>query len=131
MYLKNMGEETGLLAWIIQMMTLHLKAYWTRQLICFFPSGKNFHVVCTKDINILLLDSTETIIYLLDNVSEYLKSKGLFPSKTSFFFQSSELLKPSDYDFNMSDSEELPEPFATSAINTRKQNICAICACTY
>ena len=31
----------------------------------------------------------------------------------------------------MSDSEELPELFITSAINTRKRKICPICASTY
>ena len=31
----------------------------------------------------------------------------------------------------MLDSEELPEPFTTSAINTRKRKICPTCACTY
>ena len=96
----------------------------------FFPNGKNFNGEYTKDVNILLLDSTETIIDLLDNVGEYLKCRGLFPSKTWFFLQSSELLKPSDYDFNMSDSEELPEPFTTSAINTRTRKICPTRACT-
>ena len=79
----------------------------------------------------MLLDSTETIIDLLDNVGEYLKCRRLFPSKTWFFLQSSELLKPSDYDFNLSDSEELPERFTTSASNTRKQKICPTCACIY
>ena len=97
----------------------------------FFPNGKKFHGEYTKDVNILLLDSTEAIVDQLDNVSEYLKSRGLFPSKTWFSLQSSELLKPSNYDLNMSDSEELPELFITSAINTRKQKICPICASTY
>ena len=92
---------------------------------------KKFHVEYTKDVNILLIDSAEAIIDLLDNVGKYLKSRGLFSSKTWFFFQSSELLKPSDYDFDMSDSEELPELFTTSASNIRKRKICPTCACTY
>ena len=74
----------------------------------------------------MLLDSTETIIDLLDNVGEYLNDRRLFPSKT---WQSSQLLKPSDYDFNLSDSEELPELVITSASNPRKQKNCPTCAC--
>ena len=96
----------------------------------FFSNRKHFHGEYTKDVNILLLDSEETIVDQLDNVSEYLKSRKLFPSKTWFFLQSSELLKPSNYDFNMSDSEEVPELFITSAINTRKRKICPIYAST-
>ena len=40
----------------------------------FLPNGKNLHGEYTKDVNILLLDSTEIIVDQLDNVSEYLKS---------------------------------------------------------
>ena len=61
------------------------KSLFDKAIDLFFPNGKIFSEEYTKDVDILLLGSTETIADQLDNASEYLKRRGLFPSKIWFF----------------------------------------------
>lgn len=105
--------------------------------VYFGVCGKNCFNEDRLEVTAKLEDVTGTTVNLRDSIPDYLKERGLFPSKTWFVLRTSlndngpELENFFDYDYNddcmsLSDSEPI-----TAAGPALKRKICDTCSGTY
>ena len=73
------------------------------------------------EVSIHILDATQTLVDLFQEIDDYFKEKDLFPSKTYFYLEA----KPK-VDFKQKESEP-----RQPQILPLKLKICPICGCTY
>ena len=90
---------------------------------CFFPypTKKNYINEAQTEVSSHILHATQTSVDLFQDIHDYFKEKGLFPSKTYFYLAA----KPK-VDFEEKESEPRQPQFFPA-----KRNICPICGCTY
>ena len=90
---------------------------------CFFPypTKKNYIDEAQTEVSSHILHATQTLVDLFQDIHDYFKEKGLFPSKTYFYLEA----KPK-VDFKQKESEP-----RQPQILPLKLKICPICGCTY
>ena len=90
---------------------------------CFFPypTKKNYIDEAQTEVSSHILHATQTSVDLFQDIHDYFKEKGLFPSKTYFYLET----KPK-VDFEQKESEP-----RQPQILPAKRKFCTICGCTY
>ena len=86
-----------------------------------YPTKKNYFDEAQTEASSHILDATQTSVNLFQDIHDYFKEKGLFPSKTYFCLET----KPK-VDFEQEESKPRQPPLLPA-----KRKICAICSCTY
>ena len=107
-----------------------------RALDIFFINGSNYYGERKLDVHSTIVDSSETLVDLTDTLSNFMKERGLFPSRTYFY------LKTSPVERNLSDIESdgdeyesiLDTPVFQQQLDdtsVAKRKICSVCSHTY
>ena len=86
-----------------------------------YPAKKNYFDEAQTEVSSHILDATQTSVNLFQDIHDYFKEKGLFPSKTYFCLE-----KKPKVDFEQEESKPRQPPLLPA-----KRKICAICSCTY
>lgn len=93
----------------------------------YFINGINHFGEYSHDVEATILDSGEIEVNLMENIHQYMKDRGLFPSRTWFYLQTKPAPKFQEFSpVALSDSS-----FSDCDLESQERRICPNCSRTY